>query len=743
MGKNNAAASDDWVDVPIANAADGDWKDVPIENPPLDDGKPTGSANPLKWNAADRAKFKKFSGEAWDKSAANPENIYAALTHVGENIPILGPMAKRLGQAVVPKEVEKIQDAEDAKFAEEHPGANFAAKVIGGAMLPVKTPQFAAPAEGASLLARAGTGLANAGLRVGAGAGMSAADAAARGEDPVEAAKTAAIVGGGLEGVIGAAKAAPWVAGKAANIFTGTREENLAKYMADRNRVNAAGAMSSEDVKDTIDNAVGKHLAERDQLRAAADAAENHLDEVHKAAKAELNRVTPLAKAQEFSSALNVTKSKLHDLSDEADDALVKSGVTFEKSHLLDAIDKIGKGAGDAVGDEATSALAKLQGTRDRIDAQLPDQIDAKRLRSVLKQIRRDIDFDQGSGEFNDSLNGMRKEFTGQISGALKDAVPEYAAKMGEMSGIAENLGHMNRFFGNDSRALGSLETLRKGGPQAQLIEEALLNHAISNNDSSLLDNLSGTLANQSLLQRMKNGEDLRALMHPEEMQAALAAREAANAKQAMVEPFERLSGNRTYGVAKNGMRDNNTTFLDKKALEALGDADKQNYAQILDDKTVHDSFLKERPNGSRMAVVGGAIGGALGHAAGHPIEGAAIGANVGAGIDKYGGRAVKTAADAVSGVRDALPQVVKDAAGVIGQGVPAKMMPAITNGKDDGTSRVRQMLGSQEGMQRLGKFAPTLQAAAAEGNQKLAVTHYMLSQQNPEYGQLFQGGDK
>jgi len=599
----------DSAPVPAAAAAAGSSFFDDHDSAPI---KPTGSWNPLDWNEADGAKFKGFSDEAGRNAAENPANIGAALTHV--DIPILGPMVKRAAQAIIPKAYEDEQDAADAKFAHDHPGAKFAGQMLGGGMLPIQTPQFAAAAPGAGLLARGGTALANAGLRVAAGTGMSAADAAARGEDPVEAAKNAAMVGGGLEGVIGAAKMAPAVAAKAANIFGGTREENLAKYMADRGRINANGAKTSEDVKDMVDNAVGVHLAERDQLNGAADAAENHLNETYKQTKRDLNSVTPLAKAQEFTAALGNTKAKLHEMSDAADDALVSSGVTFEKQHLLDAIDKIGKGAGDAIGDEATSALAKLQATRDRIDTQLPDQIDAKRLRTVLKQVRKDIDFDQASGEFNDSLTGMRKEFTGQISGALKDAVPEYAGYMDQMSVIADNLGHMNRYFGTDSRALGSLEALRKGGPQSQLIEEALNNHAAANGDNGLLNSLSESRANQSLLERMKNGEDLRGLLHPNEMAAAQQTRAAADAKQAVVDGFERLGPNRTYGVAKNGMRDNNTSFLDNKALDALGDADKQNYKQVLDDKTVHDSFYKERPNGSRMAVVGSVTGGARLH---------------------------------------------------------------------------------------------------------------------------------
>ncbi len=887
---------DDHDSQPVPSGDSGSFFDAHDSQPV----KPTGSANPLNWNEADRAKFKGLAGEAWENAAANPKNIGAALTHV--DIPILSPMVKRAAQAIIPKQYEDEQDAKDAEFAKEHPGAKFVGQMLGGGMLPMAAPQMAAK-EGAGLLARAGTAVGNAALRVGTGSAVSAADAAARGEDASEAAKNAALFGGGLEAVSGAAKAAPWVAKKAANVFGGVREENLEKYLGNADRVNAAGARSSEEVKDIVDNAVGGHLAERDKLNEAADAAEHHLNTVYDQGKRDLNKVTPLAQAQEFSAALGNTKAKLHEMSDAADDALVSSGVSFEKTHLLDAIDQIGKGGGDAIGDEATAALAKLQATRNRIETQLPDQIDAKRLRSVLKQIRKDIDFDQASGEFNDALTGMRKEFTGQISGALKDAVPEYAQYMDQMSGIADNLGHMNRYFGTDSRALGSLESLRKGGAQAQLIEEALGNHAEVNGDQSLLSSLSDMRAKQALLGRMKAGEDLRGLLHPNEMAAAQEARAAADAKQAVVDGFERLGPNRTYGVAKNGMRDNNASFLDKKALDALSGAENSrpptinkvakgemipiddehslqlvnsstsaysrkrginstdawqlvrnadgerigekfhitdfaskefgnygvvgqsdlgehagkglgtkaykalatqyenlvsdsrstsepasrvwekiggkpvpeafdrkgvdeavnaagqvrqyvtnkrepvDFKQMLDDKTVHDSFYKERPNGSRMSTAGGITGGALGYLLGGgygAASGAAIGNNLGTSIDKYGGQMVKNAADIALKASAATPQVVKDIAGGMAKnGVPAQFMPALTNGKDDGTSNVRQLLGTREGVQRLGKYAGPLQAAAAQGKQQLAVKHYMMSQQDPEYSRLVQGGQK
>jgi hypothetical protein len=114
---------------------------------------------------------------------------------------LLGPAAKGKTWRELYDQLNAGQDAEDAAFAKEHPVAEGLSQVAGGIALPI-APELKA-AEGAGTLAKLGTGAANAALRVGSNTAISAADAAARGHDPVEAAKRAALVGGGLE-VVGA-----------------------------------------------------------------------------------------------------------------------------------------------------------------------------------------------------------------------------------------------------------------------------------------------------------------------------------------------------------------------------------------------------------------------------------------------------------------------------------------------------------------------------------------------------------
>lgn len=451
---------------------------------------------------------------------------------------------------------------------------------------------------------------------------------------------------------------AGWVGKKAARILGNVDEANLEKYMANPDRVNEAGKMSHADIKDIIDQGVSGVTSDRDLLAQRAQNSADQLESAYSNKKQELiGQVTPLDRAKELSASLGAQKNYLHELSGKADQALDDSGVMYKKSDLLGAIDKIGHGAGDAISDEATAALGKLQTTRDRIAAQLPDEIDSVRLRKALQQIRKDIDFDLGNGEFNTTLNGMRKTFTKNISDTLKNDSPEYAQYMGKMSEISDSLGKMNRYFGDEGKSLGSLETLRKGGTQSQVIEDVLKEHARLTKDTSLLDRVNSLRSNQTTLGEMKK-RDIKDKLFPDLYN--LAQEHAADAQmgQDISGNVERLRGNRTYGVAKSGIKDNNASFMDRQALENLKNSTGQNYNQLLEDKAVHDSFSKDGTRGSRMTVLGATLGGSLGHTLFGPMGGgmgAAAGASAGATVDKYGGQMVKGAVDASLKAKNAL----------------------------------------------------------------------------------------
>ena len=617
--------------------------------------------------------------------AAKPEGITGAMgdaykgllsvvsgggDSIGSRVPIIGPLGKNLGERFragvdwaanmgekpyggLLQHIRDQEEADQARFAAEHPGANVMRNILGGAGA------VAIPVPGAGIPGAAGIA-----ARIGGAATGAGTDALLRTEDAA-AVKQSATLGGLIQGgfealpLVGkvaapigrtiADKAGPageWLATKAANIVGGVDEGNFGKYLANRERINQAGALDPEHVKDMVDSGVAGVVGDKVALTGEAAKLEEGINAAYAKKQAELvGQTTPLAKAKEMSASLESQKTYLGSLSEQADDALVRSGASFKKAALVAAIEKIGGGEGVAIGDEAHAALSKLQNTKDRIIAQLPDDIPAVQMRSVLQQLRKDVSFDQGAGEFNDTLNGMRKEFTAQISGALKKQVPEYADYMSRMADLSENLGTMNRYFGDESKALGSLEVLRKGGARAQIIEDALKNHATVNADQAMLHHLDQVNQSHELLGRIKGGEDLRGHFFPKEWNALQEAQANAQMGADVASPIERLGQNRTQSVIRN-QGGKVANIEDARALEALSQSTGENFPQMIEDKNVFDSFGKASPGGARRTAAGGFIGGALGHMVGQPIQGAAMGSAVGGALDRYGPAMTKVAVD-------------------------------------------------------------------------------------------------
>ncbi len=142
----------------------------------------------------------------------------------------------------------------------------------------------------------------------------------------------------------------------------------------------------------------------------------------------------------------------------------------------------------------------------------------------------------------------------------------------------------------------------------------------------------------------------------------------------------------------QTSLRDNKAVTQD--SLDQLKGFTGDDFSQKAKDFQLANQFENTGPNGSRRTVLGGAIGGALGHMAVPGIGttmGSAIGAGVGATLDRYGGQAA------------------------------GKLIDAYVKAGNTAA---------------LGKFAPAIREAAAQGPQALAVTGSVLSQ-NPEFRKL------
>ncbi len=668
---------DEWEEIPVspqAHGASDEWEEIPIQNP-----KPApGMAEAAMRGAAKGATF----GFA--------DNLTAALA--GTKDWAAGKLGLRgdIGWDDAYKtNLGAIQEAD--KQAEEHNPWTFGISNVAGAVLSPAS-KVLAPAKGAGFLKNVGSGVA-AGALSGAGESEhtpwdSPDELQEFGKDIGKGGALGGAFAGGLHTVID--KAGPI----AAKVFGGVDRETIKNYLARHKEINELGAKPKIGVKDALDDAVGSVLSDRDALAGRAEKAAADLDDLYRQKKLDLQgSTTPLDKARQMVGEVQSQKGYLRSLSEQADDALERGGATFQKEHLLDALDQISAGQGDAIGDEAFAALSKMQATRNRVAEQLPDNIPAPQMRKVLKQLRRDIDFDQGAGEFNDTLNAMRKDFTSKISNVLKGENPgagpkapwqeEYSGYMGRMSDLSENLGSMNQYFGDESRALGSLEALRKGsiqgaGHRGQLIDDALRRHAEVSGDKTLIQHLDDLQRDQATLGRIKRGEDLTGELFPTQHRELL--EEQANAKMAedLAQTVRRMGRDRTQSVIENmgGIRPN---IEDERALQSLSDTAGVDFRQMIRDRNIYDKFQKGQEKSGRLAIMGTALGGGLGQlVGGHTgmAVGASLGGTLGGALNPYGPGLVKKAIDAGVATKGAAGRA---ATGLLGEQGAQAMSQALT----------------------------------------------------------------
>ena len=433
------------------------------------------------------------------------------------------------------------------------------------------------------------------------------------------------------------------LARKAAKVLTGVGEDDILHYLQNADRVNAAPAR--EAIKDMIDAGVSKKAAVLEASKENLGRARGELESAYRESRFQLGQKTaPEGLAREIMGEMDNVKAVLGSLSEQADDALERSGLSFRRDDLLKFLDDVGgaigvKGKGGErvlVSDEAVAATNKLFAQRERL-ASLPDDIDATTLRGILREVRQDIKWNQLAGEFNDTLNKARKKFQEGISGVLKDKVPEYNQYMGRMRSLSENLEKMVPVFGDEKRAVGALNKLQT--PTGK-VNERILQEFGEINGRNFLAELDDFNRSKELYQ-LAGRQDVSDRLNPElyakvkRLEAEVAQAEAAYA------PVKRLSDARSQAVIRNqGFK--NASIEDRRALEALSEAEGQNFLELIRDRNVLDAFGKESTNGSRKTLLGAILGGV----GGGPLGGA-VGGAVGATADVYGAQILKKLLDA------------------------------------------------------------------------------------------------
>ena len=575
-------------------------------------------------------------------------NTLGGLTGFGASLFVGGPLWKagaKAGEKVTAHVAEKlaVQAGEEVgsrtlKKAAQEIVANMTAKGAGAAVeggvvsLPhaVTEASLGDPDDAAETLL-AGVGV---GALLGSG-GALAKDLAKLGKD-------AALKGAGF--ITQQDETAKSLARKAAKVLTGVPENDILHYLENADRVNAAP--STDDLKFMLDDAVGKRVAARDAAKENLSVAQRELDDGYRVALMDLQKEqAPEVYAKQLVTTLDEAKVKLGEMSEIADDLLEESGKTFQKKDLLRILDDVGgsigvpTGTGKAkvlISDEAMGAVQKLKAQRDRV-AMLPDEIDARSLRAVLREVRKDIKWNQLAGEFNDTLNKARKTFTETVSDTLKTQVPKYGQQMEKMAKLSGSLESMVKLAGDEGRALRTLNGIATPkGAQA----EAMMREFGDAMGMDLVAPLQGFKSSKQLRETAKR-QDIRHILLPEQSQKVARIQEELARADAAYEPVRRLSQERTQTIIRNqGFK--NASIEDRKALEALGVAENQDFLTLIKDRNVLDAFSKDFTNGSRRTL----LGTILGAAAGGPL-GAPIGAVAGATIDTHGGAILKKLLDA------------------------------------------------------------------------------------------------
>lgn len=383
---------------------------------------------------------------------------------------------------------------------------------------------------------------------------------------------------------------------------------------------------------------------------------EAYLKDLYKQRQMDIKQKTvPLDVVRGVQGQMENEKAILGSMSKQADDILEKSGVSFQRDHLIRLIDQIGQGEGKyIVGDAASDAMAKLYKTKERLQS-LPQTLDGPLLRDVMRQIRDDIDFGMQSGEFNSRLNRMRKEFTGRVSDVLKEQVPEYANIMQEMQRRSSSLEKMSGSFGNEARGIGTLSTVQKGGAKSPILDETLREFSgVTGNEDlpRLLDEYQSDLALQGRMQR----GDISRELYPKEAGDIDEASKALEAQRAKFEGVRPLTESRTQAVINQQQGPSGGRLYDRRALDSLQQETGVPYSDIIQKGGAYRAFDKDATRGARGAAMGAGAGSALGTMLLGPGAGTAVGAGlglVGGGIaDRAGSRMLRSGISGTIGVK-------------------------------------------------------------------------------------------
>ena len=431
------------------------------------------------------------------------------------------------------------------------------------------------------------------------------------------------------------------IARRTAKVVTGVEADDIKYYMKNSDRVNQAPSM--EAIKDKIDNFVAQKTDDVVVSKELLKEANLDLRDGYRNAVRDLAQTrAPQSMADDLVRALENEKAILGDMSAVADDVLLEADGAIDRRALVSFVTKVKNDAASIqVGEKAVATGAKLDAMRERIKSQLPPKVPLVDVRTVLKQVRDDINWNRLASDFNESSNLARKKFTSNVSNMLKKRVPEYARMMDEMAERAKSLGQMSKSFGSRELAEKTLTTMLKPGNQ---VKREALDKFSELTGGNFSEEFAGLVAQKDLLERAKR-ENIEELLVPDLFEQKKRIQEQLTASESALAPIKRLSPNRSQQAIRN-MGFKTPNIETRRAFEALEGMSESPILQEIKDRNILDSFSKASTQGSRKVdlfqMLGlSSAGGLAGMGLGGPV-GAAMGAMAGATMDVYGGKVLK-----------------------------------------------------------------------------------------------------
>jgi hypothetical protein len=342
---------------------------------------------------------------------------------------------------------------------------------------------------------------------------------------------------------------------------------------------------------------------------------------------------------------------------------LAKIDLRKYQRNLQSSIDNLSKGK---VGKTIGRTLSNLEGISNDFAA-LDNFVDGNTARSVLRNIREEIKFNEADpAVFDSALDKVLKNLQKDLSDTIKTYSPTYKKQMDSMAPKAQALEFLRPLISTQSKRLSVGAALATETPTAS--QQALLNRMENffkaAEDIEGLENIrdvfNDAIRDQRSAQIYKKNrksmldaktsqakEDFYKVQFPTEFQ--IFEQKKAALGQATID-WEAL---KPLVTTDGRVLESNIKITDDKkfiALDRAYDELAKRYPSQLGDikrqikaTMINKAFEKARPQGSRATLLFGSLGAATGISTGvvGSVLGGAIGATTGAYIDRFGGKLI------------------------------------------------------------------------------------------------------